>query len=275
MDDGTEPGQGAPAGHLPAREPMMAGPANFMPPSALDPVERATTYPYAIPDCSFVFGPGGWRPAEIGADLTAGRHPVLACGSNRAPAQLARKYFDFPTATIPVQRAWLADVDIVYAAHITGYGSIAACPVPAPGVRAEVSVAWLSDDLMARMHATEGRGRDYDYAVLSGLDLVLEGGGRLGEAFAYLYRSGALTVRHGTAGRRPVGLAEIAATGRAGPVWPQPRAIAEVQRRLGHRGSTGDFIRENIADPALRRAREARLQRDAHIPVWPRCRIVP
>ncbi|MYF09046.1 MAG: hypothetical protein F4233_14360, partial [Rhodospirillaceae bacterium] len=157
----------------------------FVPPSALDPVERAIHYPYAIPDCSFVFDKTGWRPAEIGGALTAGRHPVLACGSNRSPDQLARKYFDFDAATIPVQRAWLWDFDVVYAAHITGYGAISACPMPAPGVRVEVSVTWLSDDLTARMHATEGRGHSYDYAVLSRLDLALDGGGALDEVFAY------------------------------------------------------------------------------------------
>ncbi|MYK59998.1 MAG: hypothetical protein F4027_15885, partial [Rhodospirillaceae bacterium] len=103
----------------------------FVPPSQLDPVERAMGYPYAIPDCSFVFDKAGrdkagWRPAEIGGALTDGRHPVLACGSNRSPDQLARKYFDFEAATIPVQRAWLGDFDVVYAAHITGYGAISA-----------------------------------------------------------------------------------------------------------------------------------------------------
>ena len=161
------------------------------------------SYPYAIPECSFVFDKAGWRPAAIEAALTTGRHPVIACGSNRSPDQLARKYFDFAAVTIPVQRAWLADFDVVYAAHITGYGSISACPMPSPGVRVEVSVTWLSDDLMARMHATEGRGHSYDYARLSGLDLVLEGGGVLDSAFAYIHRGGALTV--GWRPRRPVG----------------------------------------------------------------------
>ncbi|MCY3830611.1 MAG: hypothetical protein OXF89_15900 [Rhodospirillaceae bacterium] len=247
----------------------------FVPPSDLDPVERAMGYPYAIPDCSFVFDKTGgdktgWRPAEIGGALTAGRHPVIACGSNRSPDQLARKYFDFDAATIPVQRAWLRGFDVVYAAHITGYGAISACPMPAPGVRVEVSVVWLSDDLMDRMHATEGRGHAYDYAVLSGLDLALDGGGGLDEAFAYIHRGGALNVGGGT-----VGLAEVAATGRACPSWLQPRAIAEVLRRLEYRGTVEDFIRENAADRVLRLAREAVLQQDAHPFAYGGCRVVP
>ena len=242
----------------------------FVPPSDLDPVERATTYPYAIPDCSFVFDKAGWRPAEIDGALTAGRHPILACGSNRSPDQLARKYFDFDAATIPVQRAWLKDFDVVYAAHITGYGAVSACPMPAPGVWVEISVTWLTDDLMARMHATEGRGHSYDYAILSGLDLALDGGGALDEAFAYIHRGGALNV-----GGSLVGLAEIAAQGRPWPSWPQPRAIAEVHRRLSHDGTVEDFIRENAADRFLRLAREAVLQHDAHAFAYRRCRVLP
>ncbi len=241
----------------------------YVPPSALDPVERAMSYPYAIPDCSYVFDKAGWRPAEIDRALTAGRRPVLACGSNRSPDQLARKYFDFDAVSIPVQRAWLRDFDVVYAAHITGYGSVSACPMPAPGVRVEVSITWLSDDLMARMHATEGRGHSYDFAVLSGLDLALEGVGTLEETFAYIHRGGALNVDGAT-----VGLAEIAATGRPGPAWAQPRAIAEVHRRLKHEGSVEDFIRENAADRALCLAREAVLQRDAHAFSYEGCRVV-
>ena len=230
----------------------------YVPPSALDPVERAMSYPYAIPDCSFVFDKAGWRAAAIDGALTIDRHPVIACGSNRSPDQLARKYFDFGAVTIPVQRAWLAEFDVVYAAHITGYGSISACPMPSPGVRVEVSVTWLSDDLMAHMHATEGRGHSYDYAVLSGLGLALEGGGALDAAFAYIHRGGALTVDGGL-----VGLSEIAAVGRSCPAWPQPRAIAEVHRRLKHEGTVEQFIRENAADRVLYLAREAVLQQDA------------
>ena len=241
----------------------------FVPPSPLDPVERATAYPYAIPDCSFVFDKAGWKPAEIDDALTGGRHPVIACGSNRSPDQLARKYFDFDSATIPVQRAWLGGFDVVYAAHITGYGSISACTMPAPGVRVEISVTWLSDDLMDRMHATEGRGHAYDYAVLPGLDLALEGGGGLDEAYAYIHRGGALNFDGAT-----VGLAEIAATGRTGPAWPQPRAIAEAQRRLQYEGPVEDFIRENAADRVLRLAREAVLQRDALPFAYGKCRVV-
>ena len=148
----------------------------FTPPSDMDPVERATTYPYLIPESSYLFENGAWQAAEIGSALTAGRTPVIACGSNRSPEQLARKFADFDEAVIPVQRAWLEDFDVVYAAHITGYGSVAANLQHVAGTRVEVSITWLADDQMDRMHATEGLGHNYHYARLYGLALHPEGG---------------------------------------------------------------------------------------------------
>jgi len=241
----------------------------FTPPSDLDPVERAMTYPYHIPDCSYLLRDGGWEPAQIGPRETAGRIPVIATGSNRSPEQLARKYADFETATIPVQRAWLGDFDVVFAAHITGYGSISANLLPSPGVRVDLSVTWLSDDQMARMHATEGRGHSYDYSALSGLALETEGGPVLDNAFAYIHRGGALTVDGALRG-----IAEIGAEGRSYPSWLQPQAIAEAHRRLAHDGTVEAFIHENIADRDLRFAREAVLQEDAVGFAWAQSQVV-
>lgn len=51
--------------------------------------------------------------------------PVLAVGSNAAPAQLARKFPAklFPNVVIPVLRCVLPDFDVVYAPLISSYGS--------------------------------------------------------------------------------------------------------------------------------------------------------
>lgn len=250
-------------------EPRTVAVEMFTPPSDLDPVERAMTYPYYIPDCSYMLRDDGWEPAPIGPAETTGRLPVIATGSNRSPEQLARKYADFDGVTIPVQRAWLADFDVVFAAHITGYGSISANLLPSPGVRVDLSVTWLSADQMARMHATEGRGFSYDYAELSGLALETEDGPTLDTAFAYIHRGGALRVDGALCG-----IAEIGATGRPYPSRRQPEAIAEAHRRLAHDGSVDAFIHENIADRALRFAREAVLQEDAIGFDWAQTRVV-
>lgn len=233
----------------------------FTPPSDMDPLERATTYPYLIPDASYLFERGGWRPAEIDARMTGGRTPVLACGSNRSPEQLARKFADFDDAIIPVQRAWLEDFDVVYAAHITAYGAIAAKLQHVPGTRVEVSVTWLSDDQMARMHATEGVGHNYHYARLHGLALHMEGGGVRAEAFAYVYDKGAL--RHdGTPGDHAA-LAEIRAENRQDHHLSQAEALAEVCGRVGHTGGLAEFVGAVVGDRDLRRRYETVLQANA------------
>ena len=66
-----------------------------------------------------------WEPEQ--ADLK----PVLAVGSNAAPAQLARKFplRLFPAGvTIPVLRCVLPDFDVVYAPLISSYGSCTGQP---------------------------------------------------------------------------------------------------------------------------------------------------
>lgn len=243
----------------------------FTPPADMDPVERALTYPYHIPDHPFVYEHGRWHPADAEriAALVAGRTPVIACGSNRSPEQLARKYADFADVTIPVERAWLEDFDVVFAAHITGYGSVAANLQHVPGARVEVSITWLSDALMERMHATEGRGADYDYARLDGLALTTEHGETRDTAFAYVYRKGSLAIEADHAG-----LAEIAAENRPHRSLRQREALDHVRQRVGRAIALEDFIHETIADTGLRRAREALLQEDAIPFRWRRWSVI-
>jgi len=236
----------------------------FTPASDMDPVMRAETYPYLIPDTSYVFTDGHWVAADLDAGLVAGRPPVIACGSNRSPEQLARKFADFAEVTIPVERAWLTDFDVVYAAHLTGYGAVAANLHPVPGMSVEVSVTWLSDDLMDRMHATEGLGAHYDYAHVRGLALDLECTGPRNDALGYIYRLGSLRVGSG-----PVGLAEVSAHGRRHAAWLQPAALDHVRQRIGHPGPRARFILETVGDQALRRQQEAVLQEDALPFEWP------
>jgi hypothetical protein len=243
----------------------------YVPPAAMDPVERATTYPYHIPDHAFVFEHGRWHAAddERIAGLTRGRAPVIACGSNRSPEQLARKYADFEHVVIPVERAWVDDFDVVFAAHITGYGSIAANLQHVPGARVEVSITWLSDELMERMHATEGRGASYDYARIEGLTLRTEHGETRDTAFAYVYRHGSLNVAGDHAG-----LHEIAAENRPHRSLRQREAIAHVQARIGRACALEDFIHETVADAGLRHERETLLQEDAIAFRWSRWSVV-
>ena len=99
-------------------------------------IALATGYPYEFPACSYLFADHARHPLpdDLLAELT-GRIPVIACGSNRAPEQLARKFQDWPLPLrIPVLCAKLAGFDVVYSAHFTRYGAVPATlhPSPAP-----------------------------------------------------------------------------------------------------------------------------------------------
>ncbi|RMF70594.1 MAG: hypothetical protein D6740_08060 [Alphaproteobacteria bacterium] len=162
-----------------------------------DPViERALGYPYRAPDHAYLFWQGrtfplpeddaithpdealtrlladDMLPAPLMAILRrdqdeglAGmkrRHPVIACGSNRAPERLAQKYGStLPDAVIPVTRITLRDHAVCYAATVTAYGAIPATIVPWPEARAELMVTWLTDRQLAIMNETEDLGVVY------------------------------------------------------------------------------------------------------------------
>ena len=243
--------------------------AMVTPHAAMDPLERALSYPYEAPAHSYLFRGGEAVPAAIGAREREGRIPVLACGSNRAPAQLKRKFAGIAGAEIAAERVFLADFDSVYAAHISGYGSIAATLQHSPGTRVELFITWLPEVLMERMHATEGRGAFYDYVRLDGLALEGEGGARFGSAYAYAFRGGCLAL-----GGTPAAVAAVPAAGRRFPALTEAKVQAAAQAKLGESGPLEDFVLAAVHDQAVRLAREARLCADALPFAWPHVTVI-
>ena len=239
------------------------------PSAAMDPLERALSYPYEAPAHSYLFRDGTAIPATIGAAERAGRIPVLACGSNRAPAQLKRKFAATPEALIPVERVFLGEFDSVYAAHISGYGAIAATLQHCPGVRVELFITWLPESLMPRMHATEGRGAFYDYVRLDGIALMGETGERLDRAYAYAFRGGCLNL-----GGAEAAVAAVPAEGRRFRAMTEAEVQAAAQAKLGDTGPLADFVLAAVHDQAGRLAREARLCADAIPFAWPRATVI-
>src|SRR4051794_4618453 len=175
----------------------------------IDPalIALAAGYPYEFPTCSYLFADHARRP--LPDDLTAAgladRIPVIACGSNRSPEQLARKFRDWPAPLrIPVLCARLAGFDVVHSAHFTRYGAIPASLHPCPGAAVDVAVQWLTPAELERMDETEGIGINYDCHRLTGIDLDIDGYGTIHAAEAYLSRRGPL-MHQGT----PISLAAI------------------------------------------------------------------
>lgn len=209
---------------------------------------RARDYPYPLPDRSYT-----WRGGAVHAfdpDLTKGRTPVLAVGSNQAPAQLTRKFGLDPDAVIPVQRCALKDFDVVYSAHIAAYGAVPAMLQSAPGATVTLFVNWLSDDQLPVMHATELGAQNYHYGRLDGIDLTLEdGGGMLESVHGYISRRG-----HVFHENNAVALARVPATGRQWAAMTTAEMLAKVHARLASEHPLEAFILRLISDTPYRRA---------------------
>lgn len=172
-------------------------------------------YPFDIPSHSFTWSAGRIdSKSSFGRidELTAGRHPILAIGSNASPAQLDRKFGDtrftdpsLPEGSIPVLTAVVDDVDVVYGAHLAWYGSLPATLLDTIGARAHVFISWLTDLQMERMNETEGLGHAYQLRPTKGVRCH----GRLVDsALSYVTVGGVCLL-----GGDPLGLAAISVPG--------------------------------------------------------------
>lgn len=225
-----------------------------------DPLRRAKEYPYFVPAGSFVLTGDGIMELSSGAPLpdVSGRHAVLACGSNQSPERLRQKFPRLGGTGIPVFRACLTDFDVVYSAHITAYGSIPATLQYAPGTAATLSITWLTEAELDRMHNTETASGNYDFGVLDGLRLELDGGWVLDRVSAYISTRGCL-VFDGA----PVALASVPALGRKWRSLSQEEVLSVVRDRLTPGRALNDFLFEAIADGAVRQSHTDILMSDS------------
>ena len=215
-------------------------------------IERALTYPYDAPPGSYLFTDGKAQPYRPPSAMAEQRFPIIGYGSNRAPAQLARKYPD-AAERIPVEFAWLDGFDVVYAARIGGYGAVPATVAPCPGCRLPVMLTWLSLAQLPAMHRSEGIGVAYDFGALEA-PIQAEHSGPLPHALIYVGKTGAYAPDN-----TPIGLAEIAAEGRS---WPALRQ-RQIQQRLADEFLPGQtleaFVDSSINDKAAKTARSGRM----------------
>ena len=217
----------------------------------------AKGYPFEAPDNCFVWSAAGDRPSLrpiCEADFS-GRTPVLAHGSNRAPAQLARKFAGRAglEPDIPVTAGWLLDSDVVYSAHITRYGAVASTLWSVRGCRIRIGVTWLTAAQLGRMHETEGRNYRYGHLARrfeadSGPQSVFDG------LPTYLSDHGCLTRNAGTTGEidGPLALAAVKADGRPHAALSQTEALALIRDRHHPSEDLERHILSNIDDEARR-----------------------
>ncbi|WP_025899839.1 hypothetical protein [Sneathiella glossodoripedis] len=153
-------------------------------------LQLALDYPYERPSYSYTLHNGvinhGVPLHEI-----KDRIPVIASGSNAAPAQLLRKFSNNPSP-IYVTRATLGDFTSVYSAHFTSYGSVPATLAYKPGIKTLCHITWLTEDHLTAMHETEALGINYRYSILRSLNLECSVAGPLKSAGAYISLHGGL-----------------------------------------------------------------------------------
>ncbi|MBU0725792.1 MAG: hypothetical protein KJ904_15910 [Alphaproteobacteria bacterium] len=248
---------------------------NFAPAAADDPIARALDYPYEAPGGSYLFRDGRAEALPGGYEF-AGRVPVIAHGSNRAPAQLFRKFG--AVGEIPVTAIWLDGYDVVFAAQFARYGAIPATLWPVPGVRARLHLTWLDDSQLRVMHVSEGVMRPDGGPVAApryGIRLLATAAcdlrGTVADPLVYLALQGALCGRalDGVAG--PIAFTGIEVEGRSLPQATGREVIAGIARR--HFAETAEGLVTRIAaDEALRQAATDALSPFALAPDLAGCR---
>jgi hypothetical protein len=187
-------------------------------------------YPYPTHPEDYLFT--GTEAVALPADQSfEGLTPVIAVGSNRSPRQLQRKfsprYMDGPVR-IPVTRIKARDVDVVFAAHLAGYGSAPATLAKSPGAVTELWVNWLDGPALDRMDATEGLGVHYDRVEISPAAVSVDPTRPApGTMLLYAARCGLLTLEGA-----PVAVAEIPSEGRSFPVMSQIEMLQHLHTRF-------------------------------------------
>jgi hypothetical protein len=211
-------------------------------------LRRATAYPYAIPQASFVqVGTQVLAMPATGFDR-AGRRPLLAYGSNAAPEALARKLAAEPETPLPLVRAELNDFDAVYSAHLSPYGSVPATLRRSPGTALALFVAYPTESQRRLLSATEP---NYEERRLEGISCRPELGPPLAAADAFLSRHGCLLL-----GGSPIALSAIPARGRTFPALTQLQALERVRSMLFAELD----LERLLADPALLQTAAKRLR---------------
>jgi hypothetical protein len=222
-----------------------------------DLLHRARTYPYPAPEHSYLYTDQGIRAFE--PDARAGRTPVLAIGSNRAPERLRQKFGHADHHMIPVQRARLHHFDVVFSAHITSYGAVPAMLQVSPKTIVEIWVTWLDAEQLEIMHQTELGAANYHFAELSGVRLQMEDGKVETATYAYVSQRGHL-MHQG----RALALSDVPASGRRYPAATTAQALEHVRARVeADDHPPDDWVARLVDDPTYRAGVTERIATDS------------
>ncbi|MGB0120463.1 MAG: gamma-glutamylcyclotransferase family protein [Solirubrobacterales bacterium] len=190
----------------------------------IEAIERAKTYPFRQPVCSYIFthdhehllegDPDGWQ-VDV-TDLT----PVFGYGSNPSPVALAHKFASVPEVRIPVISFELDGFDAVYSSHVSS-GYVPATLAPSPGTTFHGFITYLTDEEMAIMDRSESRGENYELRPIASATGHFEDGTFQEGIQTYVSLHGTIELDG-----QPVAVEGTRASGRSFPVLSQAEMMA-------------------------------------------------
>jgi len=169
--------------------------------------ERALDYPYDAPHDAYLLKDGYQRVLSPDYDF-GNRTAVLSVGSNRAPAQLFRKFGVH--AEVPVTPVTVDGCDIVHVANLAPYGAVPCTAFPCAGTLVRLNIAWLDSVQLEIMHETESLGVAYEWVEWDRACLSGDGFRLPDRVFGYAALSGGLA----SGDEGPFALTRIPQTGR-------------------------------------------------------------
>ncbi len=131
--------------------------------------------------------------ASLAATPMGSRTPVVAVGSNAAPAQLRTKLLGHGAQpVVPAQRVRITGLEVGHSAHVSRGGYVPAAPFASRGARAELFVLWLDGAQRNAVDATEPGYRRQ--RLPEGCTVTLPCGRGLAGAEVYRSRHGLLSL---------------------------------------------------------------------------------
>jgi hypothetical protein len=191
---------------------------------------RALTYPYATPECSYLYRDG--TAAELPEDFDlSGRTPLLSYGANAAPEALALKLASLPGVPLPVVRSELQDFDVVYSAHVSPYGAVPATLLESSGTVAPAFVIYPSEEQQALLAATE---LNYDLVQIGGMP-------------AFRSKHGPLSLDGS-----PAALAAVRSRNRTLPELDEPAVLERVRSHVAPELALEEFVHACVERGGIR-----------------------
>lgn len=202
-------------------------------------LEKALGYPFWSPPSSFLLNTATGSVQQVqDRDLTAllrDRTPALAIGSNAAPEHLAWKFADrFDEPTVAATTVRIKNYEVVYATHISRYGSVPATMVKSPGTTVQLKLLWSTPEQTTLMHDSESLGADYAIGHVDTEDIVSSEAAApfvdgLEHVEFYEALAGPLRIEGS-----PVALSDISAEGRVWPARGQHDMLSLLAEASGH-----------------------------------------